>query len=215
MIFDGGVDGGAGGGTGGGGTGDATGGGTGGAVEALAARLPSLSPSVGPVRLVGVDGHAGSGKSTLARRLAAALPGTPVLHLDDLASHDAFFGWTDTFLTQVVAPLARGEVAHHPVYDWTRRAFIASAPLEPAPVVLVEGVGAGRRAVRPHLALLIWLEVPPEVAWRRGRLRDGPALASFWDAWERAELRHFADDPSRPFADILMTSGGDSHHACE
>ncbi|KAB8162646.1 AAA family ATPase [Streptomyces sp. 3MP-14] len=225
MIFDGGADGGTGdttgNGTGDGGTGDTTGngtgdGGTGGTVDALAARLSALPPSVGPVRLVGVDGHAGSGKSTLARRLAAALPGTtPVLHLDDLASHDAFFDWTDTFRSRVVAPLARGEVAHHPVYDWTRRAFTASAPLEPAPVVLVEGVGAGRRAVRPHLALLIWLEVPPEVAWRRGRLRDGPALASFWDAWERAELRHFADDPSRPFADILMTSGGDSHHACE
>lgn len=183
--------------------------------EALAARLPALPPSVGSVRLVGVDGHAGSGKSTLARRLAGALPGTPVLHLDDLASHGAFFDWTDTFLGRVVAPLARGEVAHHPVYDWTRRAFTTSATLAPAPVVLVEGVGAGRRAVRPHLALLIWLEVAPEVAWRRGRLRDGPAQSAFWDAWERAEVRHFADDPSRPFADILMTSGGDSHHACE
>ncbi|MDT0268857.1 AAA family ATPase [Streptomyces sp. DSM 44915] len=187
----------------------------GGRPAALAARLAGLAPSVGGVRLVGIDGHAGSGKSTLARALAAELPGTPVLHLDDLASHEAFFDWTDVFLTRVVAPLARGEVAHYPVYDWTRRAFTASATLPPAPVVLVEGVGAGRRAVRPRLALLIWLDVAPEVAWRRGRRRDGPAQAGFWDAWERAELHHFADDPSRPFADILMTSGGDSHHACE
>ncbi|TNM27443.1 uridine kinase family protein [Streptomyces sedi] len=190
-------------------------GGAPGAPEALAARLPLLTPSVGPVRLVGVDGHAGSGKSTLARRLATALPGTPVLRLDDLASHDAFFGWTDTLLDTVVAPFARGREARHPVYDWHRRAFTGSATLPPAPVVLVEGVGAGRRAVRPHLALLIWMEMDPQVAWRRGRLRDGPEQATFWEAWERAEAHHFADDPSRPFADILMTSGGDSHHACE
>ncbi|WP_062215651.1 uridine kinase [Streptomyces sp. NBRC 109706] len=181
----------------------------------LAARLRELPPSVGPVRLVGIDGHAGSGKSTLATALAGLLPGTPVLRLDDLASHDALFDWTDTLFDRVLDPLARGESARYPVYDWTRRAFTGTATLPPAPVVLVEGVGAGRRALRPRLALLIWLDVPFDEAWRRGRARDGPAQAAFWDGWQRAERRHFADDPSRPFADILMTSGGDSHHACE
>ena len=54
------------------------------------------------MRLIGVDGHAGSGKSTFAGRLAAALGGAPVLHLDDIASHDALFDWTGRLLTQVI-----------------------------------------------------------------------------------------------------------------
>ena len=49
-------------------------------------RLRRLPPSCGPVRLVGVDGHAGSGKSTFAGQLAEALGGAPVLHLDDIAT---------------------------------------------------------------------------------------------------------------------------------
>jgi uridine kinase len=166
--------------------------------------LHALPPSCGPVRLVAVDGHAGSGKSTLAGRLAAEPGGAPVLHLDDLASHDALFEWTGRFLEQVVAPLARGEPARYGVYDWERRVFGGERTLPPAPVVLVEGVGAGRRALRPHLACVVWLDVPREEAWARGRRRDGPRLGAFWDGWERAEERHFAADPTLPYADHLV-----------
>lgn len=44
----------------------------------------------------------------------------------------------------------------------------------------------------------------PEASWLRGRRRDGPALSGFWDGWTVAETRHFAGDPSRPFADTLV-----------
>lgn len=75
-------------------------------------------------------------------------------------------------------------------------------------VLLVEGVGAGRRALRPHLARLLWMETPREESWGRGRRRDGRELSDFWDGWERAERAHFADDPSRPFADTLVRQCG-------
>ncbi|MEW2289815.1 hypothetical protein [Streptomyces sp. NPDC047841] len=170
----------------------------------LAARLHGLPPSLGPVRLVAVDGHAGSGKSTFAARLAQALGGAPVLHLDDIASHERFFSWTDRLMTQVIEPLARGESAHYTPYDWRSRAFGAPRPLPAAPVVLVEGVGAGRRALRPHLARLLWMELPPEESWSRGRRRDGAEQRGFWDGWVAAERAHFAEDPSRPHADLLV-----------
>lgn len=175
-----------------------------GGLAGLARLLRTLPPSCGPVRLVAVDGHAGSGKSTLAGRLARELGGAPVLHLDDLADHDTLFGWSGRVLDQVVAPFSRGGPARHRVYDWERRRFGEARTLPPAPVVLVEGVGAGRRALRPHLAHLLWMDVPREEAWARGRLRDGPGLAGFWDGWERAEERHFAADPSRPYCDRLV-----------
>ncbi|MEV7913149.1 uridine kinase family protein [Streptomyces griseus] len=166
--------------------------------------LRSLPPSCGPVRLVAVDGHAGSGKSTFAARLAAALGGAPVLHLDDLATHEELFGWTGRLLEQVVLPLSRGESARYAPYDWTERRFDPARTLEPAPVVLVEGVGAGRREVRPWLAALCWMELGRETSWQRGRRRDGDGLTGFWDGWTLAEERHFAEDPSRPYADTLV-----------
>ncbi|MFH9573130.1 uridine kinase [Streptomyces sp. NPDC017230] len=170
----------------------------------LAARLRRLPPSCGPVRLIGVDGYAGSGKSTFAGLLAAELGGAPVLHLDDIASHDELFDWTGRLLSQVIEPLRRGDTAHYAPYDWRARSFTAARPLPPAPLVLVEGVGAGRGALRPYLARLLWMELPREEAWARGRARDGAEQRAFWDGWIPAERRHFAGDPSRPYAHLLV-----------
>ncbi len=173
-------------------------------LERLVPVLRALPPSCGPVRLIAVDGHAGSGKSTFAAQLASALGGTPVLHLDDLATHEQFFAWTDRMLSQVIGPLSNGEVAHYDPYDWIQRGFGPPRPLEPAPVVLLEGVGAGRSELRPFLAWLMWMEKSAEESWQRGRRRDGDGLSAFWDDWTVAETRHFDADPTRSFAHSLV-----------
>ncbi|MGW5344508.1 uridine kinase family protein [Streptomyces sp. NPDC004050] len=174
----------------------------------LARAISALPPSLGPVRLIGIDGHAGSGKSTFAGRLAETLGGAPVLHLDDVATHEELFAWPDRLRAQVLEPLAAGRPARWTPYDWVAGRFGPEQVLEPAPVLIVEGVGAGRRALRPHLARLLWMETPRTESWGRGRHRDGRELADFWDGWERAELAHFSDDPSRPFADTLVRQSG-------
>ncbi|WAZ20368.1 hypothetical protein STRCI_001481 [Streptomyces cinnabarinus] len=173
-------------------------------IHQLASRLHSLPASCGPVRLIGIDGHAGSGKSTFAGRLARTLGDAPVLRLDDIASHDELFDWTDRLLTQVIAPLSRGGTAHYTPYDWHTRRFRPAVPLPPSPVVLVEGVGAGRQALRPYLAFLLWMDLPRAESWARGRSRDGEEQREFWDGWVAAERRHFSADPSRPFSDVLV-----------
>ncbi|MET9884051.1 hypothetical protein ABZZ20_13055 [Streptomyces sp. NPDC006430] len=170
--------------------------------------MAGLSPSLGPVRLVAIDGHAGSGKSTFAGLLAEALGGAPVLHLDDVATHEELFDWPERLRTQVLEPLSAGRAARWTPYDWVERRFGPERVLEPSPVLLVEGVGAGRRALRPYLARLLWMETPRAQSWGRGRYRDGRELSDFWDGWERAERAHFSDDPSRPFADTLVRQSG-------
>lgn len=176
-------------------------------LTSLAHGLRALPPSCGPVRLIAVDGHAGSGKTTFAQLLAAALDGAPVVHTDDLATHDELFAWSDRFRAQVLEPLSRGENARYGVYDWVHRAFMEQHVVAPAPVVLVEGVGTGRRSLRPYLACLLWMELTSEHSWERGQLRDGPGLSAFWDGWIPAELTHFAEDPSRAYADFLVHQG--------
>ena len=178
-------------------------------IQQLVSSVRRTPPSCGNVRLVGVDGHAGSGKSTFAGRLAEALGDAPVLHLDDIATHDQLFDWTGRLLREVVEPLREGHTAHYHPYDWRARRFGPARALPPASVVLIEGVGAGRRALRPHLARLLWMELPAEEAWRAGRERDGAEQREFWAGWIPAERRHFARDPSRPFADWLVRRTGD------
>ncbi|MEU0187360.1 hypothetical protein ABZ312_40385 [Streptomyces sp. NPDC006207] len=186
-----------------------------GALRALAARLRALPPSCGPVRLVAVDGHAGSGKTTFAAALASALDGAPVVHLDDLATHEELFEWTGRLREQVLEPLRRGDTARPAKYDWVARRFATTLEVPAAPVVLLEGVGVGRRALRPRLASLLWLEVSRDTARERGELRDGPALTGFWAGWMRAQDAHFAADPSRPFADLLVHQRPDGYEVRE
>lgn len=174
-------------------------------LRAFARRLRALPPSCGPVRLVAVDGHAGSGKTTFAGRLAEVLGGAPIVHTDDLATHEEPFGWAGRLQEHILTPLSHGDAARYAPYDWVERRFADTRRrLDPAPVVLLEGVGAGRRAVRPRLAHLVWMELSDRDAWRRGRLRDGPGLSTFWDGWQPAERAHFAADPSRPHAETLI-----------
>ena len=51
---------------------------------------------------------------------------------------------------------------------------------------------------------LLWMDVPPEESWARGRARDGEEQRAFWDGWVPAEVRHFAEDPSQPHAALLV-----------
>ncbi|PRH75739.1 hypothetical protein C6N75_29360 [Streptomyces solincola] len=130
--------------------------------------------------------------------------GGEVVHLDDLATHEELFGWTGRFRDWVLEPFSRGEPGRVHPYDWNTRLFGPPRLVPAADVVLVEGVGGGRRAVRPHLAGLVWMDRGPQESWARGRRRDGPPQTAFWDGWTVAESRHFAGDPSRPFAGWLV-----------
>lgn len=101
----------------------------------------------GPVRLVAVDGPGGSGKSTLAALLAANLADAPVIHTDDFASAKNPIDWWPRLKQQVVDPLVIGEAARYRRYDWPSESLAEWNIVEPSPVVIIEGVSAGRGRV--------------------------------------------------------------------
>jgi hypothetical protein len=152
----------------------------------------------GRPRVVAVDGRSAAGKSTVAGLLHDALPSSAVVHTDDVAWHHSFFGWADLLAAGVLEPVRRGEPVRYrpPAWDARGRAGAIRVPtgLE---IVLIEGVGAGQRALAPLLDAVVWVQSDFAEAERRGIARDivqgvnGDPEAStrFWHEWMTEELR--------------------------
>lgn len=173
----------------------------------LAGRILAARPKLGRSRLVAVDGPSGAGKTTFAERLAAALPaGTPIVHTDDLLDgwEDQLTFW-DRLCHMVLAPLSRAEPGGYHPYDWHAGRFGEDwHPVPVAPVVILEGVSTARAAIRPRLALSVFVTAPADVRRRRVLERDGERLLPYLETWWRGEERHFAADATAEHADLVV-----------
>lgn len=76
--------------------------------------------------------------------------------------------------------------------------------IEPAPIVIIEGVSAGRSEWAANLSYLIWIETPREERLRRGVERDGIAALDDWESWMAGEEVHYERDPTRERADVVI-----------
>ncbi len=162
----------------------------------LARAIRAAPPLLGPVRLVAVDGPAGSGKTTFAGRVATALGGAPVVHVDDLLE-----GWGDLRLfwgrveRWLLAPLRRGEPGRYRCYDWHAGRFAGDwIDIPPVGVVVFEGVSSARAAIRPELTESVFVTAPRSLRLDRGLQRDGIAMRPEWERWMAEEDAHFAAD---------------------
>jgi uridine kinase len=175
--------------------------------EAALALVRSRRPTLGEGRLLCVDGPAGSGKTTLAGRIGA-LADAPVVHLDDL-----YDGWdglprVGDQLATLLTPLARGEAGSYRRYDWDAGAYAGTVTVAPAPLLVLEGVGAGLAAYSSLVGVLVWVEAPAALRLERGLARDGAAVEPHWRRWTVAEAEHFAVDRTRERADLLVDGTG-------
>jgi uridine kinase len=179
----------------------------------LGAYLRRRPPRLGDVRLVAVDGPSGAGKTRFALGLAKQID-APVVHTDDLLD-----GWDDQFTfwgrleETVLGPLRRGETAFYQRYQWHLRAFDPiPVRLDPAPVVIVEGVSAARRSIRPELSLAVFVDAPAPLRRDRALARDGDdsvAFRAYLERWRVAEERHFAEDETAAHADLVVDGAAD------
>src|SRR5918992_4027518 len=148
-------------------------------------------------RMIAIDGRSASGKSTLAGLLQREVPASAVVHTDDVAWHHSFFDWADLLAGEVLEPLRHGRPVHFRPPGWEARGRPGAIDL-PAKLgmVLVEGVGAGRRELADLLDAVVWVQSDFVEAERRGVARDiaqsvnGDAeqSATFWAEWMAEEL---------------------------
>lgn len=159
--------------------------------------------------LIGIDGRAGTGKTTLAGQLAARLGSAAsdvaVVHLDEIyPGWDGLAAALPVLVRDVLEPLRAGRPARWRLWDWVADAPGAWAERDPAATVVVEGVGAGAAACRPHLDDLLWLEAPAEQRYARAIARDGEVFAREWDRWAAQEEAYLAADDPAGAADVVV-----------
>ncbi|HSR84212.1 MAG TPA: hypothetical protein VLM11_08535 [Streptosporangiaceae bacterium] len=176
----------------------------------LGARVRQLLPA-GDRGLILVDGRSGSGKSTFSARLARLLDAT-VVKTDDIAWRHDPIDWADVLLAGVIAPWKRGDTVAFRPPAWIAHDGPGAVEASPRPVLIVEGVGAGRAYLAERSELVVWVQSDRDQARRRGLARDvelgrTPEEAEdFWGIWMRHEEPFLAAD--RPWTRASLVVNG-------
>ncbi len=144
-------------------------------LDDVVSRLFEASPAVhGRPRVVAIDGRGGAGKSLLAERLSDRVPGSALVHTDDIAWHHAMFDWGSLLAENVLAPLHRGaEVSFRPP-AWIERERPGVIHVRAgADVVWIEGTGIIRQELAPWIDIGIYVQGDLTEQERRLVARDG------------------------------------------
>lgn len=146
--------------------------------ELLDGLVGRLLPAAGqrPNRpwIVAVDGRIGAGETTLVERLLTRVPGSDVVHTDDVAWHFSFFDWARELRDGVLKPLRKGEAVHYRPPGWVTRERPGAIVLPAGrTVVWAEGSGASRQALSDIIDASICMQCDNLEARRRLLSRDG------------------------------------------
>jgi uridine kinase len=171
---------------------------------AIGALLRAAPPRARETRIVAIDGRSGSGKTSLALALRAKLD-APVISLEYLyGGWDGLEHGIGLLVTEVLEPLAKGQTALVPHYDWVAESWDEPTPLAPPELLIVEGVGAGARRAAGYESVIVWLESPSFVRKGRALERDGETFAPFWDRWAAQEDAMLDRERTPERADLII-----------
>jgi uridine kinase len=169
---------------------------------------------------VAIDGGAGAGKSMLARGIREHLKSVSILRTDDffrpLNEHpiaqlsaeklyELYFPW-ERMRDEALIPLHRGETARYQRYDWSTDRLLDWVSVEPAEIVLVEGVYSSRPEIRPMLDAVIVVEASRAERLRRVLARDPNGVDDWMTAWMSAEDWYLNQIRPQDAADLTLLS---------
>ena len=164
----------------------------------------AATPVAGPTVVVAVDGRSGSGKTLLGTAVAEALA-CPVVHLDEVyPGWDGLEAGVTLATTHVLEPIARGERAAYPRWDWVRSRPGRTIPVDAGTHLVLEGSGALVPPAAAFAAVRVWVEAPTSVRKERALSRDGETYAPHWDRWAAQEDAVYASVRPWETADLVL-----------
>ncbi|WP_128772720.1 uridine kinase family protein [Actinomyces oricola] len=184
------------------------------ALNELFAHLLALAGTpTGRPAIVAVDGRGAAGKTTLAGALVSAVPGTQVVHVDDLDWNEPLYQWDHVLVAALTELHTTGALDYVPP-AWRPHGRSGSVVVQAGtPLVVVEGTGASMRAVTDLLDACVWVQTDDQVAEDRGIQRDIAEgvnggvedTVAFWHWWMAGERRFFAADRPWERADVIVS----------
>jgi hypothetical protein len=179
----------------------------------LVQQLRDASSDVtGRPRVVAIDGRGGAGKTTLAQRLSTVVPGSAVVHTDDVAWHHAYFDWGAVLVENILRPLHRGEAVDFRPQAWITHGRPGSITVPAgAEFVWIEGTGIIREELAPWLDASMWMQGDLEEQERLLVARDGdsPEQLEHVANWMREELPFMLRE--EPWARATVVVAGPAH----
>jgi uridine kinase len=172
----------------------------------VAAEVLAKRPTLGPGRLVCVDGPAGSGKTTLAAAIADVVPGTQVVHCDELLRGWGGLPGLAESVEALLRPLAEHQVGHWRRWDWLADGWAETHGVRPGGLLVLEGVGSWSPGIADLVGHLVWVEASSDLRLARGLERDGEAMRPHWERWRLDEDVLFERYGTRARADTVMST---------
>lgn len=189
--------------------------------------------------IVGIAGGTGSGKTTVAHKLAAAMPAGRCVSIE----HDAYYfdqghlppderanvnydhpaSLESSLLAEHLRQLRAGRPVDVPLYDFaTHKRRAETRHVEPAPVVIVEGILVFvEAALRDLMDIKIFVDTDADIRLMRRIRRD---LEHRGRSFESVRHQYYATvrpmhiehvEPSKRWADLIVPEGGDNKVALE
>jgi uridine kinase len=174
----------------------------------LATTIPAQPASVGKTTLVCIDGRAGSGKTTCAVTLQELMPGTTVIHMDDLYdgwSEDLDVALAQRVMDQIITPLAKDETAKYQRFNWESNIFDKWVEVPASRIIVLEGVGSAYPLIREHAALSIWIEIESALGAQRVIARDGDISRNHIAQWQSQEDVYIQKHQTPPKCDYIFS----------
>ncbi|NJP39821.1 uridine kinase [Oscillospiraceae bacterium HV4-5-C5C] len=190
---------------------------------------------IAPPVLLALDGRCAAGKTTLAQRFQTLVRtlgwDVPVLHMDDFflppqLRHADRLAWPggnvhfERFEAEVLRPLSQGRSAWYQPFDCGRQRLEPGRLVQPAPLILTEGVYALHPQLRPYYkrAGRVFFDISAEQQRQRllRRCLDSVAiddtagrakLARFISVWIPLEERYISQTGLESACALSLTAG--------
>jgi hypothetical protein len=179
-------------------------------VANLTRRVPGRFGGGGRAVVLAVDGRSSSGKTTLAARIRETVTGSVVVHTDDIAWWHSRFGWADLLVGGILVPARQGQAVAFRPPRWAERGREGSIKVPAGcPLLIIEGVGAGRSEASHLIDALVWVQSDERDTERRNLARVGQPGESptVWHhrEWMAEEVPFIAAQRTWERADLVVS----------